>query len=157
MLNLSDLGPRSMNDLDFWHSQNFMYLFSCLHLTNFDTKLVTKVSFSVQKHKGQYDLAIKRLTVNAGSSFEKTWEYSSTQCYTPSINNISHYVPKKKIFTIYGGYLGHVTRTFRANFRSPIPRPLHVKFDSDWPSSFWADLRSVYDDDGWQKPAYPFL
>ena len=152
MLNLSDLGPRSMNDLDLWHSQNFMYLFSFLHLTNFDTKLVTKVSekfivlpFSVQKHKRQYDLAVKKLTVNAGSSFEQTWEYSSTQCYIPSVNNIGHCVPKKKIFTIYGhgGYLGHVTRIFWANFRSPISRRLHVKFDSDWPSSFWEDVWGV--------------
>ena len=28
VVNLSDLGPRSMNDLDLWYSYRFMYLFS---------------------------------------------------------------------------------------------------------------------------------
>ena len=27
-VNLSDLGPRSMNDLDLWYTYRFMYLFS---------------------------------------------------------------------------------------------------------------------------------
>ena len=33
------------------------------------------------------------------------------------------------VFTIYGhgGHLSHVTRTFLANFRSPIPQKLHMK------------------------------
>ena len=31
-VNLSDLGPRSMNDLDLWYTYRFMYLFSYLHL-----------------------------------------------------------------------------------------------------------------------------
>ena len=43
-----------------------------------------------------------------------------------------------KGFTIYGrgGHLGHVTQMPRANFRSPFPRRLHIKFGFDWPSGF---------------------
>ena len=43
-----------------------------------------------------------------------------------------------RVFTIYGhgGHLGHVTRVPRANFRSPCPRRLHIKFGLDWTSSF---------------------
>ena len=44
----------------------------------------------------------------------------------------------KRVFTIYGhgGHLGHVTRTFWTNFRSPILRSLHMKFEFNWPSGF---------------------
>ena len=43
-----------------------------------------------------------------------------------------------KVFTIYGhgGHLGHVTWTIYINFRSPLPRRLHIKFGFDWPSDF---------------------
>ena len=43
-----------------------------------------------------------------------------------------------RVFTIYGhgGHLGHVTKTIRTNFRSPILRSLHMKYDFNWPSSF---------------------
>ena len=43
-----------------------------------------------------------------------------------------------KVFTIYGhgGHLGHVTWTIYANFRSPFPRRLHIKFGFDLPSGF---------------------
>ena len=43
-----------------------------------------------------------------------------------------------KFFIIYrhGDHLGHVTRTIWANFRSPNPWKIHVKFDFDWPSDF---------------------
>ena len=39
------------------------------------------------------------------------------------------------VFTIYGhvGHLGHVTRTIWTNFRSPILRSLHMKFEFNWP------------------------
>ena len=43
-----------------------------------------------------------------------------------------------RVLTIYGrgGHLGHVTRVPRTNFRSPIPRRLHIKFGFDRPSGF---------------------
>ena len=37
MLNLSELGPRSMNDLDFWYSYRFKYSFSLLCLPTLTT------------------------------------------------------------------------------------------------------------------------
>ena len=44
----------------------------------------------------------------------------------------------KRFFTIYGrgGHLGHVTGTIYANFGSPFPRTLHIKFGFDWSSGF---------------------
>ena len=43
-----------------------------------------------------------------------------------------------RVFTIYGrgGHLGHVTNTIWTNFRSPILRSLHMKYEFNWPSSF---------------------
>ena len=43
-----------------------------------------------------------------------------------------------RVFTIYGrgGHLGHVTKTIWTNFRSPILRSLHMKYEFNWPSSF---------------------
>ena len=50
-------------------------------------------------------------------------------------------------FTIYGhdGHLGQVTWTININFRSPLPRRLHIKFGFDWPSGFKGE--DVDDDD----------
>ena len=41
-------------------------------------------------------------------------------------------------FTNYGhgGHLGHLTQMPRTNFRSPLPRRLHIKLGFDWPSGF---------------------
>ena len=43
-----------------------------------------------------------------------------------------------RVFTIYGrgGHLGHVTKTIWTNFRSPILRSVHMKYEFNWPSSF---------------------
>ena len=43
-----------------------------------------------------------------------------------------------RVFTIYGrgGHLGHVTKNVRTNFRSPILRSLHMKYEFNWPCSF---------------------
>ena len=45
------------------------------------------------------------------------------------------------VFTIYGrgGHLGHVTHMPQANFCSPYPRRLHIKFGFDRASSFGED------------------
>ena len=45
-------------------------------------------------------------------------------------------------FIIYGcgGHLGHVNKSPRTNFRSPIPLRLHMKFGFDRPSCFGEDL-----------------
>ena len=46
-----------------------------------------------------------------------------------------------KVFTIYGhgGHLGDVTWTIYINFRSPLPRRLHIKYGFDWSSGFRGD------------------
>ena len=43
-----------------------------------------------------------------------------------------------RVFTIYGrgGHLGSVTKIIWTNFRSPILRSLHMKYEFNWPSSF---------------------
>ena len=43
-------------------------------------------------------------------------------------------------------HLGHVTRTIWTNFRSPILRSLHMKFEFNWPSGF----KDVWNVDGWK-------
>ena len=40
------------------------------------------------------------------------------------------------IINRHGGHLGHVTWTVWTNFRSPIPRRLHMKFSFNRPSGF---------------------
>ena len=66
-----------------------------------------------------------------------------------------------KVFTTYGhgDYLGQVTRIIWANFRSPIPSRLYVKFD--WLAQWFLRrcLKSVdnrhWTTDDWQRrPAY---
>ena len=61
--------------------------------------------------------------------------------YIPSFVEIGSPVLEKKIFeafTIYGhgGHLGHVTWTICANFGSPFPKRLRIKFGFNWPSGF---------------------
>ena len=41
-----------------------------------------------------------------------------------------------RVFNIYGGYLGLVTKMPRTNVRSPYPMRLQIKFGFDWPSGF---------------------
>ena len=47
-----------------------------------------------------------------------------------------------KLFTIYrhGCHLGHVTWTIWINFRSPVPKRLHMKFGFNRPSGFRGDV-----------------
>ena len=43
-----------------------------------------------------------------------------------------------RVFTIYGlgGYLGHVTNIMSSDFHFLVPESFHIKFGSDWYSSF---------------------
>ena len=43
-----------------------------------------------------------------------------------------------RVFTIYGlgGHLGHVTSILSSDFHCLVPESFHIKFGSDWPSSF---------------------
>ena len=66
----------------------------------------------------------------------------SPRCYIPSFMKIGPPVLEKKIFlkvfTIYGhgGHLGQVTRIMLTNFHFLVPESFHIKFCSEWPSSF---------------------
>ena len=76
MLILSELGQRSMNDLDY--SYRFTYLFSLLCKPALTTIVSEKKSvvltFSHTKSQGtKLDLAIKCFKVKQGSLFEQTW------------------------------------------------------------------------------------
>ena len=44
-----------------------------------------------------------------------------------------------KFFTIYGrgGHLGYETRIMLSDFHLLVPESFHIKFGSDWHSSFW--------------------
>ena len=61
--------------------------------------------------------------------------YTKSQGHRPSGSGEEDFL---KVFTIYGrgGHLGHVTKTVWTNFRSPILRRLHMKYEFNWPSSF---------------------
>ena len=61
--------------------------------------------------------------------------HTKSQGHRPSGSGEEDY---KRVFTIYGhgGHLGHVTRNIWTNFRSPILRSLHMKFEFNWPCGF---------------------
>ena len=68
-------------------------------------------------------------------------------CCIPSPLVISLLVPEMKNLNVFyhighGGHLGHVIQIRRANFRSPYPFRIYVKFGFDWPSDFW--LKDVW-------------
>ena len=42
----------------------------------------------------------------------------------------------RRVFTIYGGHLGHVTRIMSSDFHFLVPESFHTKFDSALYSSF---------------------
>ena len=41
-----------------------------------------------------------------------------------------------RVFTIYGGHLGHVTSIMLINCHFLVPESFHTKFSSEWPSRF---------------------
>ena len=105
MLNLSDLGQRSVNDHDLGLSQIVVYSFIWLYVPTVTSKASivswksTAWAFSHTKtNKTKFDLAVKYVKVNSGSSFEQIWQYSKNQCCTVSFMIIGLLVPDKKIF-----------------------------------------------------------
>ena len=62
----------------------------------------------------QLDLAVKKVKVNPGKSFEQTMISRSPRCYIPSFVEIGLLGPEKKIFE---GFLNlKLTRTVRSHF-----------------------------------------
>ena len=69
----------------------------------------------------------------------KGWSH---RCYIPSFVEIGQKVLEKKIFEvffyIYGHvvHLGHVTIIMSFNFDFNVPKSLHTKYGSKWPTGF---------------------
>ena len=86
---------------------------SCLHLPTFRSQaaIVSEKStvFTFSNGKAQvtkFDLAVKYVKVNPGSSFEQIMTCLSFRCYIPSFVEIFPLVLKKKIFEGFLSYMG---------------------------------------------------
>ena len=89
----------------------------------------------------KFNLSVKKVNVNPGSSFEATMMGPSPRCYIPSFVEICPLVPEKTFegfFTIYGRgrHVGHVNEIPRTNFCSPYLWRLYTKCGLDWLSGF---------------------
>ena len=88
--------------------------------------------FPTEKPVTKFELAVKKVKVNPGSSFVKTMIGRSLRCYIPCFVEIGPLVPKnfKFFFTIYGhgGHLGHVTIIMLIIFYFPVSESLHTTF-----------------------------
>ena len=82
--------------------------FSWVQVTGFKcSKKSTVFTFSYRKAQvTKFDLAVKKVKVNPGSSFEQTIMGWSPRCYIPSFVEISLLFPGKKIFEGFLPYMG---------------------------------------------------
>ena len=148
-LYVHDLGPRSRNDLDLQYSHTFINSITCLLPLTFRSLAAivfeksTVFTFSYRKaYVTKFDLAVKKVKVTPGSSFEQTMIGRSPRCYVPSFVEIGPPVQEKNIFEGFLPYMDvaailvMVTQMPRTNFRSPYPRRLQIKFGFDRPSGF---------------------
>ena len=93
-----DLGPRSSNDLDLQYSHTFIYSIRCLLLPTF--------TFSYRKaYVIKFDIAVKKVKVTPGSSFEQFMMGWSPRCYIPNFVKIGPPV-LEKIFDGFLPYMG---------------------------------------------------
>ena len=93
--------------------------------------------FSYRKaYVAKFDLAVKSVKVNPGSSFEQSMIGRSLQCYIQSFLEIGPSVPEK-IFEVFLSYMGMVANlVMTTNFHFLVPESLHTKFGSKRPSGF---------------------
>ena len=115
-LYVHDLGPKSSNDLDLQYSHTFIYSIRCLLLQTFRSLAAivseksTVFTFSYRKaYVTKFDLAIKKVKVTPGSSFEQFMMGWSPQCYIPSFVEIGLPVPEK----IFEGFLSYTVWVWR--------------------------------------------
>ena len=143
----------SINDIDLWYLQRFMYSFSCLHLPDYNSfwKIHCFTFFPYKSRKDQIWSCRKKYQRSThGYRLSKLGSTAVPDSIYQVSTTSADWIQRRrflKIFTIYGhgGHLGHVTRIIWAYFfRSLIPVRLHVKFDFDWPSSFWGDVWRVW-------------
>ena len=93
--------------------RTFISSISCLDLPTFRslasivTEKSTVFNFSYRKPKvTKFDLAVKYIKVNPGSSFEQIMMGWSPRCYIPRFVQIGPLVPEKKIFEGFLPYVG---------------------------------------------------
>ena len=91
----------------------FLSLINCLLLPTFSHRLqwfLKNPLFSIFSYRQalvtKFDLAVKKVKVNPGSSFEQTMIGWSSQCNIPSLVEIGPPVPEKKIFEGFLPYMG---------------------------------------------------
>ena len=117
----------------------FGHLFLVLnHRWQYFLKNLLFYLFPIQKHKGPNLTCCK---IGQGQPRVIIWTNLVVLEHPMLHTKFQGHLPFDKVFTIYGhgGHLGHVTRTFWSNFRSPIPWRLHRKFGFNWPSGFWGE------------------
>ena len=151
MLNLSDLGEGWVNDLGRWYSYRFMYSFIYTASTNFD---ITDYICFWKIHWFSFfpkiwpcrKIGPGQLTVTICTSWV-VLEYpvQHTKLLGYNYRAIGSGEEDFQMF-LHGGHFGYVTWTVWTNFRSPMPRRLHVKFGFNRPSGFRGE-------DVWKKLA----
>ena len=106
-----NLGLRSKYDLDLEYSIYFINSISYLHLPTFGSQAAivseksTVITFSYRKAKvTKFDLAVKCVMVNTGSSFEQNIMGGSPSCFMPSFMEIGLLVLEK----IFEGFFPHI-------------------------------------------------
>ena len=94
------------------NTHTFIYPLSCLHLPTFMSQAATvyeksnAFTFSDRKaYVAKFDLALKKVMVNLGSSFEKTMTSPSPIYYKPSFMEIDP-VPEKIFEVFFLPYMG---------------------------------------------------
>ena len=112
LLYVHELGPRSRNYLDLQYSLTFINSLRCLLLPTFRSLVAivseksTVFTFSYRKASvSKFDLAVKKVKVTPGSSFEQTMMGWSPRCFIPSFVKIGPTVLEKKIFEGFLPYM----------------------------------------------------
>ena len=98
----NDLGPRSRNDHD------LQYLHSCIKSISFrlQAAIVSEKSTFSLFPITKFELGVKYVKVNPGSSFVQTIIGRSSRCYILSFIEIGLLVLEKKIFEGFLPYMG---------------------------------------------------
>ena len=96
--------------------------------------MTTFFTFSYRKaNVTKFDLVVKKVMVNPGSSFEHTMMEKSPHNAAYKVSRFHLFrrrFLKVFFFTIYehGGHLGHVTSIISTIFHFYLPKRLHTKF-----------------------------
>ena len=135
-----NLGLRSKYDLDLEYSLTFINSISCLHLPTFGSQAAivsekaTVITFSYRKAKyTKFDLAVKYVMVNTGSSFEQNMMGGSPSCLMPNFVEIGLLVPEK----IFKGFLPYMDVAAILVMQSRCREQTFVPLPMDAPHKIW--------------------